>query len=471
MNAFMLYTKTYHKIINADPDVKESYVDLFRLVPQLNQLLSCTVCSQLLLIPYSPKSECQHHICKSCIGVKKKFNCSQCDDHTDYFENQSFRLLLQCYKKLCKYFMATPMYKALEQNPKLGEVGYVESICKTNLLHCIQDGVLLKDTFSLEESTPSTCRLSTFLNKNGFPLEFGSSALEENNSDQDGNGFDIGNDFQIQNSNKTDIIESLLKELPLFEEDDALTDTNEKSSNNNTIEKLPFNDVECGNHNEDATYDVELQVQIQNSEDNDDFDDIEELPLNEDEYNYLVDKVTVPIKSIISASKEQPPRKVPKLSKRNKPAKKPNPMARRRSNMKGCRCGKAAATPGNLICCGQRCPCYANGKPCLECQCKGCRNTHTAAGFKLRPYYPDLNDRSITCNKQSSPVADVTKSIDTGVVKEKDTPGTSQPMHYSATPQSASKKQDAPLLPHVLARLSPTRFFLDEDSQDDFEKT
>ena len=41
---------------------------------------------------------------------------------------------------------------------------------------------------------------------------------------------------------------------------------------------------------------------------------------------------------------------------------------------KGCGCGNATSTPGKLTCYGQRCPCYSNHNPCLDCRCKGCRN-------------------------------------------------------------------------------------------------
>ena len=40
----------------------------------------------------------------------------------------------------------------------------------------------------------------------------------------------------------------------------------------------------------------------------------------------------------------------------------------------GCRCGLATAKPGNLTCCGQRCPCYSAFKGCVDCRCRGCRN-------------------------------------------------------------------------------------------------
>ncbi|XP_066592998.1 E3 ubiquitin-protein ligase MSL2 isoform X3 [Prorops nasuta] len=63
-----------------------------------------------------------------------------------------------------------------------------------------------------------------------------------------------------------------------------------------------------------------------------------------------------------------------------------------RSKRKGCRCGNATAIPGKLTCCGQRCPCYVESKPCIECRCRGCRNPHTADGLKIRPHIPELHN-------------------------------------------------------------------------------
>ncbi|XP_077290755.1 uncharacterized protein LOC143914415 [Arctopsyche grandis] len=73
--------------------------------------------------------------------------------------------------------------------------------------------------------------------------------------------------------------------------------------------------------------------------------------------------------------------------------KKPAYRSRNSSNKrKGCRCGNATATPGKLTCCGQRCPCYVDSKPCTECKCKGCRNPHRADGLKVRPHIPQLDN-------------------------------------------------------------------------------
>jgi hypothetical protein len=55
---------------------------------------------------------------------------------------------------------------------------------------------------------------------------------------------------------------------------------------------------------------------------------------------------------------------------------------------RGCRCGLATPNPGKLTCCGQRCPCYVDGKGCFDCKCRGCRNPHRAntnSGITVAP--------------------------------------------------------------------------------------
>lgn len=64
-----------------------------------------------------------------------------------------------------------------------------------------------------------------------------------------------------------------------------------------------------------------------------------------------------------------------------------NKQSQKERQRRGCRCGNATAMPGKLTCCGQRCPCYVDGKACLECRCRGCRNPHAPDGSKVIPHY------------------------------------------------------------------------------------
>ncbi|CAG9759949.1 unnamed protein product [Ceutorhynchus assimilis] len=72
---------------------------------------------------------------------------------------------------------------------------------------------------------------------------------------------------------------------------------------------------------------------------------------------------------------------------------------------KGCRCGNATSTPGPLTCCGQRCPCYAGSKSCIDCKCKGCRNPRKPDGNKVMPFNPEL--KLARCPRPLLPTPDI----------------------------------------------------------------
>ena len=70
--------------------------------------------------------------------------------------------------------------------------------------------------------------------------------------------------------------------------------------------------------------------------------------------------------------------------------------AKTKAKKAGCRCGNATLCPGKLTCCGQRCPCYVDSLPCLDCKCKGCRNPHMPGGGKMRPVLPAIQNMKVT---------------------------------------------------------------------------
>lgn len=110
MNAISLYVSASRLLFQSDTE-NPNYTDLYRLVPYLRQSLSCSVCANLLVEPYSPQEVCQHHVCRNCIGGRKnlKPTCSSCKNYHNYQANTQLRILLQCYKSLCNYILATPI--------------------------------------------------------------------------------------------------------------------------------------------------------------------------------------------------------------------------------------------------------------------------------------------------------------------------------------------------------------------------
>lgn len=150
MNATSLYVSTCRLIILADAADKSSWTDLFRLVPYLRQSLSCTVCGNLLKEPYTPTSSgCQHHVCKKCKGGRKKLkpSCSWCKDYDNYAENLQLRILLQCYKKLCEYFMGTDVYRTLLEEDEIVAGVNGGTVASSGLIDLIQEGAGFTDDY------------------------------------------------------------------------------------------------------------------------------------------------------------------------------------------------------------------------------------------------------------------------------------------------------------------------------------
>ena len=86
-------------------------------------------------------------------------------------------------------------------------------------------------------------------------------------------------------------------------------------------------------------------------------------------------------------------------SEPNKPPPPGNPKTKAKKS--GCRCGNATLCPGKLTCCGQRCPCYVDSMPCIDCKCKGCRNPHMPGGGKMRPALPMLQNAKMKVDVQN----------------------------------------------------------------------
>uniref|UniRef100_A0A182SEU9 RING-type domain-containing protein n=1 Tax=Anopheles maculatus TaxID=74869 RepID=A0A182SEU9_9DIPT len=111
MNPTSLYITTSRLVFQGD--IVGELQDLNRLLPYLRKSLSCAVCCKLLVEPHSPSTgDCQHHICRVCVGKHKKLKpaCRFCKGLLQYRENTQLRLLLQCYKSICTFIRSRPVY-------------------------------------------------------------------------------------------------------------------------------------------------------------------------------------------------------------------------------------------------------------------------------------------------------------------------------------------------------------------------
>ncbi|CAG2067945.1 unnamed protein product, partial [Timema podura] len=146
MNATSLFVSTSRLVLQADINDPSTFMDLYRLVPYLRQSLSCTVCGNLLIEPHTPtETNCQHHVCRSCKGGRKKLkpSCSWCKNYDKYIENVQLRILLQCYKKLCEYVTSTSIFAMLG----IHSVGCTNTSHTSSLKDLIREGAGFKDDY------------------------------------------------------------------------------------------------------------------------------------------------------------------------------------------------------------------------------------------------------------------------------------------------------------------------------------
>lgn len=183
MNATSLYVSTCRLVLQAQANDPSTWHDLYKLFPCLRQSLSCYVCGHLLIEPYTPtESNCQHHVCRSCKGGKKKLRstCSWCKDYSKYVENVQLRTLLQCYKKLCQYITSSQIYRNLCSLPSSSTNNNNGSNDNKTLLDIIKEGTGFKDDFKLNSSLLNVSMISNSV-KSTSTQTFNLDKTQENN--------------------------------------------------------------------------------------------------------------------------------------------------------------------------------------------------------------------------------------------------------------------------------------------------
>ncbi|XP_059051007.1 E3 ubiquitin-protein ligase MSL2 [Achroia grisella] len=392
MNATSLYVSTCRLVVLADAADKSSWIDLFRLVPYLRQSLSCTVCGNLLKEPYTPTTAgCQHHVCKKCKGGRKKLkpSCSWCKDYDQYSENLQLRILLQCYKKLCEYFMGTDVYKILLDEDEMSEGINGGTVASAGLIDLIQEGAGFNDDYkSTGGLSKSAYSILPCVYTNSTSTQTQAAA---SSSSSDTRSSNKGSPNSRAMSNGASLYSVLYA----------------GSGNKITIKRKAIDDAE-------------LLTQSESSQ-------------RESKSNQLGFK---------------------------KPSNRSRSSAS--SKRKGCRCGNATATPGKLTCCGQRCPCYVESKPCTECKCKGCRNPHRADGMKVRPHIPQLDNIHFTINTNPDSSPSCSGSMDSLDTDTLTMEAMEESLNFSADLKSSNIKVYTSQLQEISASL-PATIMMDED--------
>uniref|UniRef100_A0A6B2EAX5 Putative e3 ubiquitin-protein ligase msl2 n=1 Tax=Phlebotomus kandelakii TaxID=1109342 RepID=A0A6B2EAX5_9DIPT len=346
MNPTSLYVSVSRLVFQSDT-LEQNWTDLFRLIPYLRQSLSCCVCGNLLMEPYSPDSPCQHHECKTCIGGRKnlKPSCTWCREYQKYEENVQLRILLQCYKSLCEHIKSSGIYQVMMKQVQ-SSVKMNGTSAGASLVDIIDEGVMFQDNFKssagltksaysilpcLYTSIPSGQRESgkpperpATVTAPTVPVRAPPAPPAQPAIKTVSNGSAMYSVLYAGNGNKITI-------------------------KRKTAEPAPA----------PPPPPPEPQIPVKN------------LPCFKKPFQATT-------KAAAAAAKAAAKRK-------------------------GCRCGNATATPGKLTCCGQRCPCYVESKACLDCKCRGCRNPHRPDGFKVRPRIPELENLELSLDSATMP--------------------------------------------------------------------
>lgn len=371
MNATSLYVSTSRLVFQYESG-DQNLSDLYRLIPYLRQALSCTVCGSLLIDPYTPKeTQCQHHVCRNCLGGRKnlKPSCSWCRDYQKYEGNSQLRILLQCYKNLCEYIISKPMYNSMSSQSQTSGMTNGNSSISTSLSELIDEGARFQDNYksnsgllksaysmlpcvytnnSVTQTLQNSSITTTITNKvaevnEPHPTVVSNSAPIKTVS----NGSALYSVMYAGTGNKITIKRSKIEDDTMTAGHSASGGSSSSSgsvggSSNSSSSKINSN---CISNN---------AVRITSA------------------------TTSSAVNSTIASrdlSKE-----LSGIVQFKKPASSRSKTVQKR---KGCRCGNATPTPGKLTCCGQRCPCYVESKSCVDCRCRGCRNPHRADGFKV----------------------------------------------------------------------------------------
>lgn len=427
MNAISLYVSASRLLFQLETD-NPNYSDLYRLVPYLRQSLSCTVCANLLVEPYSPQV-CQHHVCRNCIGGRKnlKPTCSSCKTYSNYSANTQLRILLQCYKSLCSYILATPtLYSTMHKYVHVDSISNGSNEAH-NLAELIDEGAQFYDNYKSNSGLPK----SAF---SILPCIFTSAPSSSSQNQTNINS--------IATMAKRPIITNTIvppkidatKFVRISAPTQVMVNTSAVSSTSEPKEKFTVvasptliknQSIKTIGTNGTALYSVLYtgagnKITIKRKIDEANSSTVNTMSTKEmlnmlsvnspkiQQHSQIrkihtfhsqpttIHQTTTP-PQIIQARHPLPiittyPHGFKKPIIQTHVHALPKPLLKR----KGCRCGNATPTPGKLTCCGQRCPCYVESKSCVDCKCRGCRNPHRVDGLKVNLFQFGLFSKLIS---------------------------------------------------------------------------
>lgn len=424
MNAISLYVSASRLLHQSDSD-EPNYSDLYRLVPYLRQSLSCTVCANLLVEPYSPQDVCQHHVCRTCVGGRKnlKPTCSSCRNYHTYQPNIQLRILLQCYKTLCEYILDTPLiYSSMHKYVHVD--GFTNGNNGAhNLAELIDEGARFHDDYKSSSGLPK----SAF---SILPCIFTTTSQSNHQSNTSTMSMANVNAKPVTTAVQTStpaistisMVPAVATTTTVAPKMTELKDTITVMANTSMLPNPPIKTVSNGT----ALYSVMYagsgnKITIKRKTDDSYFNNTKTLSAKEakemleflsgttsssgrvqsgtsnsvqnHQQSLQLHQVRPTIihqsqaQSLSQSQSQNLVQSMPPLLQHQsqvqnfkKPTMSKTKLLQKR---KGCRCGNATPTPGKLTCCGQRCPCYVDSKSCIDCKCRGCRNPHRIDGLKV----------------------------------------------------------------------------------------
>lgn len=409
--------------------------------------------------PHTPAElNCQHHVCRGCVGERKKLkpSCAACKDYNRYVENTQLRMLLQCYKSICEYIKTKPFFGEIRKqatgNASLNGISVVTMMgsggaasgnsqpisVPSNLFELIEEGAQFQDNYRCSSGlTKSAYSILPCIypappvTVTGPPSAAPSSAGSQLPSQQvtvPSSG--IGAQAQAKVHQTTTTIGVPTGPITIVEKQQHHHQQQQQHPHHPNPNRQQI-------HQQQPQHQQHKEIKFRSAP-------IKTVSNGSTMYSVLYagngNKITIKRKmdpphiqrkATIHTLDKEGQIKLAKTLADNSAAmsgfKMPQTTglatsggggtmggqgnvtvvnatnagamskqtAKQLLKRRGCRCGNATATPGKLTCCGQRCPCYVDSKSCVDCKCRGCRNPHRADGMKVRPHIPELQNLEI----------------------------------------------------------------------------
>lgn len=271
--------------------------------------------------------------------MRLKPSCSFCKDHSKFIENTQLRILLQCYKRLCDFVNSSDipnkwgnLNATAGGNPMAGAANNSVISGPTSFFELIEEGCSLGDKYSFSEPPLRGYNRTVTGVTSGLSLASAAS------------------------SSSSSVTAVKIKTEP-------------KPSASRVI------NISNGDSNSSSDMSGAIAISHTNGNSNSSMRKLSSesypgTPIVSAANRLTASELTNSLSSLVNGTS------VVSVTSGTSSASATPVITKIKPKRRGCRCGLATPNPGKLTCCGQRCPCYVDGKGCFECKCRGCRNPH-----------------------------------------------------------------------------------------------